>query len=361
MNQRDEVDLKKDSIAGVIYPTQSYSKAGNLLNPHSWAPIAIDAGNIEVKPGVMVLSQNTLSSMFVNAGFEYDLNEQTGKFYTGISYEGLFPVFDLTFDIGTRAALASYHSWSAVRFTWQETNLKFIASIPFNFSHGRYIRRLEPSLGTTLIGIKHLSSTPEQFTSGLIQTLDYRLYAYQYQRSNQKDVYPRFGQFLNLNYRHSPFTENNMGSIFAGTASLYFPGIIRHQGVLLYLGYQEKHEVDDLSYAYSNNIKTPRGWTSISDPQMVSMQLNYKFPVIYPDFSAGSIVYLKRVKANLFYDMTIGWENNSRYDYKSTGIELTADFHVLRFLAPIEMGVRAVYFPSYGDLDWEFLYSIGLP
>jgi hypothetical protein len=40
------------------------------------------------------------------------------------------------------------------------------------------------------------------------------------------------------------------------------------------------------------------------------------------------------------------------------GGELTADFHVLRFVGPIEMGLRSIYFPVTGEWGFEFLYSI---
>jgi hypothetical protein len=40
------------------------------------------------------------------------------------------------------------------------------------------------------------------------------------------------------------------------------------------------------------------------------------------------------------------------------GGELTADFHFLRFVAPIEMGARSVYYPTTGGWGFEFLYSI---
>ena len=45
-------------------------------------------------------------------------------------------------------------------------------------------------------------------------------------------------------------------------------------------------------------------------------------------------------------------------NYQSLGAELTADFHLLRFVAPIEMGLRSIYFPSSGGWGFELLYSI---
>ncbi|MEI6435642.1 MAG: hypothetical protein WCP32_12410 [Bacteroidota bacterium] len=99
----------------------------------------------------------------------------------------------------------------------------------------------------------------------------------------------------------------------------------------------------------------------VADSEMVSLQFNYKFPILYPDFSIGSVLYLKRVKMNLFYDWTKGLENQSATIYQSTGAELTFDFHLLRFVAPFEMGVRTLYYPDSAGWGWEFLYSIGIP
>jgi hypothetical protein len=359
MNTSDNYDLGKDTIIGKIYPTRKYSKLLNLFNPHSWAPVSFDLNNLNFKPGVMFLSQNALSTMFAGLGWEYDINEQTGKFYTSLSYQGWYPEFTFRFDVGNRAAYARYHGSSeSFRFTWMETNFKAIISIPWNFSHGRYSRSLQPSIGTTLIGIRHNATTPEKFSSGLIQTMDYRITAKQIQRSNHKDIYPRFGQSIDVSYRHSPFGENNMGSIFGAEANLYFPGLIRHQGLWVYGGYQLRHDNELLTYSFSNIIAYPRGYTGAYDEDLVSFSLNYALPLWYPDFSFGSVIYLKRLKINLYYDWANGKNQDYFDEYQSMGGELTTDFHFLRFVAPIEMGIRSIYHPANGEWGFEFLYSI---
>ncbi|MEI6174586.1 MAG: hypothetical protein WCR01_12620 [Bacteroidota bacterium] len=359
MNTSDSADPLKDTIDGKIYPTRKYSKILHLFNPHSWAPASFDINNLNVAPGVMLLSQNALSTMFAGAGWQYDVNEQTGKFYTTLSYQGLYPVFNLQFDIGNRAGYARVQPGTETyRFTWQETNFKAYASIPWNFSHGRYYRHLEPSIGTTLVGIRHNSSTPEKFTSGWIQTMDYRLSASQSQRSSQKDLYPRFGQYIDIRYRNTPFGSNDVGSIFGVSGNFYFPGIIRHHGIGLYAGYQQRRDTELLSYSFSNIIYYPRGYTGSYDDDLLSLSINYKLPLWYPDFSFGSIVYLKRLKINLYYDWANGKNPGYINQYQSMGGELTADFHLLRFVAPVEMGVRSIYYPISGEWGFEFLYSI---
>jgi len=297
--------------------------------------------------------------MFAGAGWEYDLNERTGKFYTTLSYRGWYPALDLRFTAGNRASYAQYQKTGEIfRFTWQETTFTALIGIPWNFLHGRYSRSLHPSAGTTLISVVHNSTTPENFTSGLIRTMDYRLSASQFQLSGQKDLYPRIGQSIDLTYRNCPFGGNDMGSIFAVDMSLYFPGIIRHHGIFIYAGYQHRDGEDLSSYSFSNLIAYPRGYSGAYDEDLLTLRLNYAFPIWYPDLSLGSVIYLKRLKMNLYYDWANGKNPGYINEYQSTGAELTFDFHLLRFISPIEFGVRSIYYPTVGHWGAEILYSI---
>jgi hypothetical protein len=64
---------------------------------------------------------------------------------------------------------------------------------------------------------------------------------------------------------------------------------------------------------------------------------------------------LQRIKGNLFYDAGQGvTEGRSRYFY-SVGLDLTADFNVLRLLPQLEVGVRTYYLPQTGKVGFEFL------
>jgi hypothetical protein len=42
------------------------------------------------------------------------------------------------------------------------------------------------------------------------------------------------------------------------------------------------------------------------------------------------------------------------------GVDLTVDFHLFRHFAPLEAGLRSIYFPESGGFGFEFLYSLNL-
>lgn len=341
------------------YPTKKYHRGINLFNPHSWAPLSIDITNERVNPGVSLMSQNILSSAFTTLGYAYNINEQTGKFYAGFTYEGWFPVISANYEFGKRAGFGHYgDTGETFRFTWNESNLDVAVSLPLNLTHGIWFRSIQPSVGTTLINVIHDKTTPGQYITGSVATLEYRLTATNYIRSNPQDMFPKWGQMVDLNFRHAPFGENDPGQIWAAEANLFFPGIFNHHGIWFYGGYQQRGGNQLYGYQFGNFVSYPRGYTGAYDDELLSLSANYKFPFLRPDLSIGSVIYLKRLKMNLFFDWAEGVDDPDTDIYQSAGAELTAEMHLLRFVYPVEIGVRTIWFPREKTYGFELLYSL---
>ncbi len=346
------------------YPSSKYSKAAHLFNIHSWAPVSLSISNLTLHPGVMALSQNLLSSAFASAGYDWDYNDRTGQFYLNFSYQGLFPVFDMNASFGKRAGYYITSNTSPrTRFTWNEFKLSVQVSVPLNFTRGTWYRGLTPSISASLIDVIHDKTTPEPFTKGWVNTLSYSLSYYQYKRSNYQDMYPRWGQSFSASLTNCPFGSNDMGSIWAVQTNLYFPGMLRHHGIWLYGGYQQRNENTVYGYSYSEVIPYPRGYTNGYDNHLISFSVNYKFPLFCPDWSVGGVFYFKRFILNLFYDQAMGDDDttinwNLPDLYQTIGSELTAQLHLLRFAYPFDLGVRPMYFPGNNSWGCQFVYAV---
>jgi hypothetical protein len=348
-----------DTAGAKAYPEKRYSKWGHLFNVHSWAPASIDATNLNVQPGVSVLSQNVLSSMTAGAGYRYNYNDQTGTYYAQLTYSGLYPVISASYEYGTFAGY--YHTQgSQVRYTWNESTFDLGLSIPWNFSRRKYYRYLVPALSTGVTSYLHNKSTPEAFPRGYTWDMSYSIYAANYLYSTQKDMFPRLGQSVYAVYKNSPFGGIDMGSILACSANLYFPGIFKHQGIWLYGGGQQRFQKEGVFNLFSNVISLPRGTQGFDEDKMFSLSANYKLPLFYPDWSLGSVMYIKRFKLNLFFDFAEGASPGVTTVTKSTGAELTADLHILRFQIPFELGVRSIFLPDSNSWAFEFLYAVSL-
>lgn len=362
----------------IKYDSKKYIKIRHLMNFHSWAPVALDASTYEFKPGVSVMSQNKLGTSSLNIGYEWNTTEKTGNFYGKYTFTGWYPVFDIKINSGNSASeyAAIEQKTNAegeviqqdtvlTRFTWIDTNFGVDTRIPMDLSRGKFRSFFQPEIKYDFTNYKHNSTTPEDMFEGNFQSFTYRLYFQQLLRKSMQDVYPNFGVVLDGLYRHSPIGDTDLGSIVLGQTYLYLPGIKSNHGIRIYGGAQKKNYKGNISF--SDVIRYPRGWGKINTNQMVSIAADYKFPVFYPEWSIGGLVYLQRVNASLFADfanltgnvyhhgeITGTFETN----ISSYGIELTGNANFLRFYAPVEIGTRASYLPERKNVFFEFLFSI---
>jgi hypothetical protein len=351
--------LDPDSIPEKDYEIKKYSKLSHLFKFHSWAPISIDASNFDVKPGVSLMSQNILSTTFTSLGYAYDMNEKTGKYYINLSYQGLYPVFDFQADYGNRKSYTYDTADNRIDFSWMETNLSTTARVPLNFTSGKFGRFVQPSVAFTYLQLDMDDDATVAFKRNNYKTISYRLYAYNLLKRVEQDMNPRWGQMIDLNLFTAPFIKNDtLGSMFSAETRLYFPGIWKHHSFNMYGGYQKRF--DNRIYYYSTRVNYPRGYILPVMDDLSSFSANYKLPLFYPDFSVTSLAYLNRFKANLFYDYAWGDHRGSFVNYQSVGMELFVDMHILRFLAPIELGYRLIYLPEENAFKSEFLFSINV-
>ena len=345
--------VAKDSTQ---YTSQPYKKAEHLFNFHSWAPAYVNYMTGENGTGISFMSQNELSTVTTVVGYKYDITENTGKVTANVSWAAWYPIIDFNTSYGARAAYFGGGD-TAVRYTFNETAITGGFTLPLIFTGGKYYKGLRLRLHTTFNDITNNTSPQENKLTGTINSIDYSFSAYRYIKQSGKDLYPRWGQYFTTTFRHSPFGKYNLGSITSVGVRFYFPGLILHHGIRIDVNHQVKKYGQ---YAYSNQIVMPRGYMSVNDSALTCYAFNYKFPFVYPDISLGPIVYLKRLKANLFYDGGFGTTRGKNHKLQSTGVEVTADMHVLRFIFPVEIGFRFGYLPIEKQYFSDFLFSVNL-
>jgi hypothetical protein len=105
--------------------------------------------------------------------------------------------------------------------------------------------------------LKMDESIPIKFDHDQIIAVNYSLIASNKIKTSQRDLFPRWGQQVQLNYNNTPFDDRS-NSLFAGQVTMDFPGFGRHHGLRLYGGYQKKNEN---FYPFSDFIIFPRGYT----------------------------------------------------------------------------------------------------
>ncbi|MGD0711043.1 MAG: hypothetical protein ABR968_07645, partial [Bacteroidales bacterium] len=304
------------------YDIKNYSKLGHLFNPHSWAPLFINANNMTLHPGISIASQNMLSTTFATIGYDYNLNEKVGRYYANVSYQGWYPVFNLTYSYGKDVAYAYQNPGEPAmkRISFNSSDFLFGTKIPLNFTAGSFIQQIRPSAS-----IEHIA-TGDTLIPVNVTAMDYSIIAINQVKSVARDVLPRWEQAVSLEYKNTPFGGSNFGNIFNGELLLLFPGLARHHSFSIFCGYQTKTPG---YYAFPDLLTYPRGYDKTSEfngklnnNNLESISVNYRLPLFYPDFRIGSLFYFQRFKANFFYDDAVGKTYSVTTNYQSTGIEL---------------------------------------
>ncbi len=349
----DAFNLDDTVVPQKTYPVKKYSKIGHMFNLHSWAPLSVDADNYSVNPGATLMSQNMLSTTVTTLSYLYNTNEKTHKVQFGLDYYGWYPVISFKADYGGRKYDYTDENGNSMRLNWRETNLSLTLSVPLNLTSSKWIKGLTPSVGVNQKFLKAKNSGFE-FKEDRVTSPVYQLFAYNQLKMSAKDLYPKWGQMINLIYRHTPWSDS-VSSQLALIGYLYFPGFVRHQGLKIYGGYQKTITG---YYNYSDLVAVPRSYSDLDYPEFITLRTDYAFPVAYPDWNVPGAFYLKRIYGKVFYDFMQGYADDRTDNLSSTGMELYTDWNFLSIMLNVKLGCRVSYrIPQY-NWSYEFLFGI---
>ena len=159
----------------------------------------------------------------------------------------------------------------------------------------------------------------------------------------------------------TPFNTENYGSLYAARLTTYWPGIVRNHGLMLRFGYQYQDLDNKALYLPKHLLEKPRGYNfQYQTQQQWAFKADYALPLLAPDLSIGPLIYIRRLRANLFYDLSrnqasrkSAWTTQSSY-----GADFIFDWNVLRMSYPLTTGVRLIKPIDYGNFQAEMLFSV---
>ena len=321
-------------------------------------------------------------------GYKKEEGFDNGQFYANLSYEAWWPIIESKLTVGdinrqfdneevkrvepqqtdTISLKQSFRLWE-----WENS-----ISLPFNLSSGKYTRMLIPKLTYNRVSFSDIKNIPIATNSPLglgdynlfqgtltRDIMEYQLFGYNIAKTAPRDVQYQWAQILELNYRNTPWGDSDLGNIWSTEGHLYFPGLVKHHGFKLYGGYQYRSLNE---FLFSNSIKSPRGMRDLFGKHVATLGADYALPLFYPDWNIGPLAYFKRIKMNAFVDY--GYEDRRikngkdvfqfKNNYYSGGIELRTDMHVLRFSAPVDLGIRIGFENQTNSMFTDFLIAFNL-
>jgi hypothetical protein len=224
---------------------------------------------------------------------------------------------------------------------------------------------MQPILKMNYSGNYFYYETEGLYRRGMLY-IEPRLYFYSYIRTAYRDLQPVFGFIADARRLSSPFDGEQFGAISSLRGTVFLPGLAKSHGLKLQAQFQKQNTQ---KYLYRNHISFPRGYNDLTSIGLKKYSADYIFPLFNPDFRLGSLFYLKRIHANLFYDYMLGRNvyetvNDKRVvsnkNLRTYGMEIFFEYHFLRVLFPFVQGIRMTYLPEKRTFQYEGIFRIDI-
>ncbi len=382
-----------------ISEPKRYRKPAHMFNVHSWAPVYVNVDKImsmsfgefwEVASlGATGIIQNRLSTMTGEFGYSahedpYNNGKWRHSAHARLTYSGLYPVLEATFDFNDRAArqytqYAYLNPDNTVSMEVSSKELstpyiegKFSVYIPFRFSSGGWFKGITPrvsyrigndrfntgmsimkmeshmvggedgemqeSLNPVFVGSRKGENKFRHSVSGSIS-------AYTIQSTANSAVYPRWGAGLEIGASGNIESIQAISPMGYAYAYGYLPGIMREHGIKLTAMSQIKLH-DDAVFGQALVNVLPRGLSSnamlasrlsTGTPFMTKISADYAAPFFIGDLSiGGSFFSIKRLVFTPHFDISFF----SGQNLWSAGATLDLDLHsILTLEWPVTVGV----------------------
>jgi hypothetical protein len=292
-----------------------YSKATNLFNFHSWRPYYEDP--------IFTFSlygENVLNTFQTELYYLYNQNEKTSSVGFSAVYGGFFPYLNF----GTEYTFNREDFYDDIHLRhWDQLDTRIGFSIPLQKTSGQTFKNF--SFGSSYV-------LRNEFNKGFFKdsvgntSFSYLQHSISWNQQVQRTVqqyYPRFAYFLAGAYRHA-ITEYKGWQFNAG-GSLFIPGILTNHNIQFSASFQERDTLGNISFG--NRFAYSRGYTGLYFSRMYKLSANYHMPLVYPDWGFANILYLQRLRTNLFYDYAKVFSRNKKVtvNQQSIGAEFFLD------------------------------------
>jgi hypothetical protein len=321
-----------DKLQDTIYKEHNYNKLGSI-QLHSYLPI-IDQNKI----GVSLYWANTLSNIGGETDFYYNANESSIQSNINLSFSSAYPIFDLNVSPSKRSAILLSPSDTLALNLFSENAFNISARLPFEWIYGNYSTTFSPYFGLGHRALSGVDKTIAPTALKSFQEISVGFVLFNGKQAAAQHYGLRYGQELSFRYNGS--VNNLKASRLALNGAIYLPGFLTNHRIKLEGSYYSDAALND--YRYPNSFSYPRGVQTTFFSNAIRLGANYGLPLMYPEIGLLDLIYIKRMRMNLFADYGRYNLFKSSTFVKSFGTELLFD-NVFFNAVPITLGVRYYY------------------
>ena len=303
-------DILLQQVPDRKFGVEKYKQGGHLFRFHSWRPYFEDPDFT-----YSIYSDNILNTFSTELFYHYNRSDKSNGVGVNLVYGGLYPFInggiENTFDQPVVI--------NSTPFQINKLEARVGLNFPFDFTNGRTIKIL--NVGTNYVhqvqNFKGADSLDNHFGY-----LHHYLSWSHYTPQAVQHIYPRLGYSVSMNYRYAISLYNSYQ--FITNAFIYLPGFFPTHSIVLNGSFQQR---DTTNIIFSNSFANARGYDDYYLSRMWRASVNYHFPIVYPDWGFGNILYFQRIRGNAFYDFekVYSRDKTSTQDLRSVGGEIYLD------------------------------------
>ena len=303
-------DILLQQVPDRKFSAEKYKQGGHLFRFHSWRPYYEDPDFT-----YSIYSDNILNTFSTELFYHYNSNDKSNGVGVNLVYGGFYPFING----GVENTFDQPVAINNTPFEIDKLEARIGLSLPFDFTNGRTIKNL--NIGTNYVyelqNFKGGDSLDNHF-SYLHHYLSWNHYTPQ----AVQHIYPRLGYSVSMNYRYAVNLYSSYQ--FIGNAFIYLPGFFPTHSIVLNGSFQER---DTTNIIFSNSFANARGYDDYYFSRMWRASVNYHFPIVYPDWGFGNILYFQRIRGNAFYDFEKVYSKDkiTTRDLRSAGGEIYLD------------------------------------
>jgi hypothetical protein len=330
------------SIPDQTYETRKYPINSKLVNLYSWS-LYFEDPNYEWS----LKSNNILNTLIMDLGIRYNRNDEAFTYFFNAEYAQYYPVFALAATTGRRKALLRDACQNVVELQWWESTLKPGITLPFNLSSGLYDRQLTLGGSYSLTNLNFTAASSDAIR--LPEDFNYNAYTYSVsfvnrRRKARQNIWHKYSQLINFSFDRS-LNAGKASQLFLDT-EWTFPGLSPNDNVVFQASFQQ--EDPNLVPRFGDNFFYARGYNRPSYDAIYKVGANYHLPIAYPDWGFFGVLYLYRLRGNIFFDHSMTFytpaESNveEQNQFNSTGAEFIFDTRLFNAM-DFTMGFRYSY------------------
>lgn len=328
------------------YSVKRYRKITAPFNFHSWRPYYA-----QPEWSLTLYGQNILNNFMSTLQYTYNENERSHTAGLDVMLGAWYPWLtgSISYAIDRNAVSNNRHIF------WNELNAGAGVQLPLNFTRGRWYKYLTLASNFNLLQQSITGVYKDSIQTRMLQYVQASASWSSQVQTAVQHINPRLAQSLFVRYRRS--VSIHTANQFLASGSVYLPGISKSNSLVLTGAYQQRDTAN--RYRFGNSFPFARGYRDIEGAQMFKWGINYHFPLFYPDWGFGNIVYFQRIRANLFFDHAYVRNNSSHAPdlYRSMGGELFFDTKWWN-QQPVSFGFRYSYLPDYTRAGHTFPHQV---